>query len=132
MTKFSLDITNWITKARGNVDEAVQHVVAEVGARLVERTPVDEGTARANWKAELGSYSTSTTKDKDPSGTSTPAEIAAVAEGVKAGDVVFVTNSLPYIGQLEHGSSKQAPRGMVSVTAREFQAIAREAAEKLK
>lgn len=131
MTKFTLDITNWIAKTRGNADAAVQHVVAEVGSRLIARTPVDEGTARANWRAEIGGYTATMTSAKDPSGGATVAAIEAVASTVAAGDVVLITNSVPYIQELEHGSSKQAPRGMVSVTAREFQRIAKTAAEKV-
>lgn len=43
------------------------------------------------------------------------------------GDVVYLTNSLPYAQRLEHGWSKQAPRGMVRLSAIEFKRFVRQA-----
>ena len=49
---------------------------------------------------------------QDKSGSSVTSEIVAkTPEG--AGQETFMSNSLPYIEDLEYGSSKQAPNGMV-------------------
>ncbi len=47
--------------------------------------------------------------------------MAKTAAQAKAGDVIYLANSLPYIRRLEYGWSKQAPAGMVRGTVGEFQ-----------
>ena len=38
------------------------------------------------------------------------------------GDVIYITNNVDYINELDKGSSQQAPNGMVSLTINEVQA----------
>ena len=40
-----------------------------------------------------------------------------------AGDVIYLTNNLPYAVPLEEGYSKQAPAGMVALTVQDFQSV---------
>lgn len=127
---FSADLSKFVQKAKGNVDQAVRDITVEVAQRLVERTPVESGTARGNWTASIGGFTAAATGNPDKDGADTVAHITEAVAGAKAGDVVFITNTLPYIRELEHGSSKQAPAGMVSVTVAEFTAIADQAARK--
>ena len=110
-----------ITADRAN--QFMRGVGLEMHSRLVLRTPVDEGRARANWNASVGSEDGS----EDPSATS--ANVGAksgVARGVIRetdffrGGKLFLTNGVPYIKKLEEGSSKQAPQGMIAVTVAEL------------
>ena len=84
--------------------------------KIVARTPVDTGRARGNWQSSLNTPSLQI----DPTGEGYQATIASV----KLGDSVFFINNLPYIEELEDGSSDQAPAGMVKVTAAEYESIA--------
>jgi len=74
------------------------------------------GRFRANWQIGVGTMNTTTTEDTDKSGSATLARIKGVADGLKAGQVVVISNSLPYAQRLEVGWSKQAPQGMVRLT----------------
>lgn len=58
--------------------------------RLKENTPVDTGNARDGWKLVLS------------------------GDGFER--KAKITNDVPYIAQLEHGSSTQAPAGIVAVS----------------
>lgn len=69
-------------------------VALEVFKRIVARTPVDTGLARDSW----------------------------VLSG--SAPNYLISNPQPYINKLEHGSSKQAPAGMVRITLAELENIA--------
>ena len=69
----------------------------------------------------------STTDNVDKEGAETLARIVAGASTFTAGQVAFITNSLPYAIPLEYGHSKKAPEGMIRVTVARFEQIIQEA-----
>lgn len=88
------------------------------------------GRFRGNWMFSIGAPDNATTDETDPSGRKSTARIVAGAIEFKAGDIAYITNSLPYAIPLEFGHSKQAPGGMVRVTVARFQQIVLEAIRK--
>ena len=100
---------------------------------IVEKTPVDVGTARSNWLVRLGSGSIIPYRAFSPHASRWRAPRAmpgsdrserqnleaarAQAEGVlsrnKTGQDVYITSNLPYIQRLNEGHSKQSPAGFV-------------------
>lgn len=82
---------------------------------LVARTPVDTGKASSNWNVADGEPDTTVTDATSPPPFQPPS--------VTIGPVYYTTNSVPYIVFLEHGSSKQAPAGMVTLTAAELEQV---------
>lgn len=119
---FSLDIRAWCDKAKERADLVVRKVALDVGSRVVLRSPVDTGRFRANWQYGVGAPVLKTTETVDASGTETIARIGTLAATARLGDVIYLSNSLPYALRLEAGYSKQAPAGMVGLTVLEFQA----------
>ena len=87
------------------------------------RTPVDTGRARANWQVAIGTIPSGTLELNDKSGQATINKVQAASMGVVAGDVIYLTNNLPYAVPLEEGYSKQAPAGMVALTVQDFQSV---------
>lgn len=78
----------------------------------VRDTPVDKGAARGSWTVGVGSEPAASPDRLDPSGSAALAEIEAeTPKG--AGDITYMMSNLPYIEELETGSSQQAPQGMV-------------------
>ena len=73
-----------------------------------DATPVRSGRARANWRCSIGApqYTSDETTGLDANRAQEAFRDSA------AGDVLYVTNSVPYIGRLEAGSSVQAPSGI--------------------
>src|SRR5690606_10449361 len=84
---------------------------------IVSMSPVDTGRFRANWNYSVGAPDESTSLWVDPTGGLTIRKIIAQSRGAKAGYVYYLTNALPYAQRLENGWSKQAPQGMVRLTA---------------
>lgn len=89
--------------AKKTLPEAVERKVDALGAELLQRvkekTPIDTGTAREAWTL---------TKE---------------GEGFRR--KATLSNPLPYVKELEQGSSNQAPLGMVAVSIEEMKAGAK-------
>ncbi|KNY21590.1 hypothetical protein [Methylobacterium sp. ARG-1] len=120
--EFSLNIAAWCEKAKDRADLVVRKVALDIGSRVVLRSPVDTGRFRANWQYGVGQPNTATLETIDKSGQSSIQRIASGAATARLGDVIYVSNSLPYALRLEAGSSKQAPAGMVGLAVADFQA----------
>lgn len=111
------------------VDLIVRTVALAVDKTVVLATPVDTGRARSNWLVSLGSPSLITRgpynplpKGRDPSKLDERGNANAAIEQGRAqiarrrsGQSIFITNSLDYIGLLNHGSSVQAPELFVQL-----------------
>ena len=154
---FTLDIKKWTEKVEGNTEDIIAGTVLDLSRRVILRTPVDNGQARWNWQASIGSPKggvlksepdkNSNVKAPNPSNASTRRlnQIANIT-GNAPGNIFFLTNNMPYINKLEFGGypspspsgktsggfSTQAPNGMVRVTIREFNQIVDKQAAKNK
>jgi len=116
----------WVGKTETKLDTAVRKIAIELFSRVILRTPVDTGRARGNWQVAIGSVPSGTLDLNDASGTATVSKATAATAGVKAGDVIYLVNNLPYAQRLEDGYSGQAPAGMVGLTVQEFQQVVRQ------
>lgn len=105
-------------------DAAVQMTLTVLDA-LVFKTPVDSSEALSNWQVRLNSpadnridpYFPGEKGSTQRSSAQAAIEAAkAVLAGKKAGDVVYISNVLPYIGRLNDGYSGQAPAGFVEAS----------------
>ncbi len=89
-------------------------MVLDITADLIEGTPVDLGWAQANWVPGVGR-----TIPKDPTGFrddfSSVDQSAGIAEviGMSPGEDSFIANNVPYITELNEGSSSKAEAGYV-------------------
>ncbi|ATC78215.1 MULTISPECIES: hypothetical protein [Proteus] len=79
------------------------------------------GRFRGNWQVSFDAPAEGETGRIDKSGNMTKALGNVVIEQFKVGmKAIYFTNNVPYAYRLEMGHSKQAPNGMVAVTAEEF------------
>lgn len=109
---FSDDIRRFTTKTTEAHDKIARVATLELFSGVIKATPVDTGRARGNWQTTVGTPARGRLEREDKSGSEAIAEVEAkTPEG--AGQVTMLTNNLPYIDELEFGSSKQAPQGMV-------------------
>lgn len=108
----------------GLTERVVRKITLDVTANLIETTPVDTGWARANWVPSIGLPRLGAATDKpDPS--IVPGQVAVQQAGVfgvaayrlKQGKV-FISNNVPYIIDLNEGTSRQAPAGFVQAAIR--------------
>lgn len=98
------------------VAEASRGLALAVLEGVVRRTPVDTGQARANWQVGLGRAPGGTLGATDPSGGTTIARGARLIARAQPFEAIWIVNNLPYVVELEHGSSTQAPSGITAAT----------------
>jgi hypothetical protein len=129
-------ITVIISSLEGFIDRIIRKLTLDIVANLVRPgteggTPVDTGWARANWVPSITQpYVTDDVvnpKEKFlATGKNTISAEVNAREQVQQGGIVtvaatykvdkgpvFITNNVPYIIQLNMGSSSQAPAGFV-------------------
>lgn len=96
-------------------------VAFEALSRIVVRTPVDTGRARGNWQVTINDPAQGEAGDVDRAGSATISKGSVVINQATTGDVIWITNNVPYIVRLAEGWSKQAPAGaMIEVTLEEL------------
>jgi hypothetical protein len=131
---FADDVNKFQRKTVNKMDQVVRKVALELFTRIIYKTPVDTGRARANWQVSIGTPAAGTVEIDDKSGNATVSKATAKSAGFKAGDTIYLANNLPYIRKLEEGGygdgpktvggfSRQAPAGMVTLTVQEFAAV---------
>ncbi|WGK60510.1 hypothetical protein QAO71_10435 [Halopseudomonas sp. SMJS2] len=109
---FSGDMRRFIAKTTSAHNKITRVATLELFGGIVKLTPVDTGRARGNWLTGVHRPVTGETERLDKTGRSAIAEISEHTPA-GAGQVTYLSNNLPYIEDLERGSSKQAPEGMV-------------------
>ena len=122
--EFGAQVRRWSDKTQKKMDKAVRKIALEEFSNDILLSPVDTGRFRGNWQPAVGRAVGGTIEAVDPSGATVTAKVQSVTGQVKAGDVIYMVNNLPYAQRLEDGWSKQAPSGMVALTVQRFQPIA--------
>jgi hypothetical protein len=142
---WSVPLQKLADKAKVDLETVVRKVTIGLFSNVLVRTPVDTGRARGNWNLSYNGIDDSTSANTDPSGERKLAEIKTAVLAAPVGGVMYMCNSLPYARVLEYGEypnptlhgskkrgekvmtihtvngySKQAPYGMVRITAREI------------
>lgn len=117
-------------KARANrIDKAVNDLVKKTALiadqAVVLATPVDTGRARSNWITTVNAPNSGTIDpyvpgDKLGIGETANAQAAmnqarTVIQTRTQGQSIHITNNLDYIGELNSGTSKQAPENFVGI-----------------
>lgn len=91
------------------------------------------GRFKANWFVGMDSQPADATDDVDRAGNISMRRGRVILETFKVGMTsIYFTNNLPYAYSLEFGHSKQAPGGMVRITAQDFQKLFSEAAREVR
>lgn len=111
----------------GEVNRVVRQAALAADQAIVTATPVDTGRARSNWLVSLGSPREEVVPPYSPLPKGTdPGKLgeadnarAAIAQGLAVigrrppNVPIFITNNVHYIGELNAGSSAQAPAAFV-------------------
>jgi len=106
---------------KSGVDIAVKVAMTIIGD-LAYRTPVDTSRAISNWRVSLGSpvkdsivphYPGRQGSTYSASAAETVSLAKLILKSKKPGQLIYISNNLPYIRKLNEGSSTQAPAGFV-------------------
>ncbi len=125
-TKTLLDLARRMDSLAKQVGPSASNLAVEIATNIVTQltrmTPVDTSTALSNWVVTLGAPNGGIIRayvvgsHGSTQASSARAALAAakmVLKTKKPGQVIWITNNLPYIGELNRGSSHQAPVGFV-------------------
>jgi hypothetical protein len=103
-------------------EKTVRATALQLFTQVIERTPVDTGAARGNWRTAINQAPIGTV-ERTGSGPAL-SEVNLAAARFTLADTIYLANNLPYIERLESGDwSRQAPQGMVAVTVNEFERV---------
>lgn len=128
-----VDLTN------KKIEKTIRGTIFEISKRIMFRSPVGDpvywqskykpvgyvgGAFRANWQYGFNQQPSGEVAGTDKSGRATLAKIKAGINSSPVYGIHYLVNNLPYSIRLENGWSKrQAPGGMVKLTALEFGSI---------
>ena len=150
---FAADVKRFADKTIREQERIMRAVALEIDKEVVMKTPVDTGRARANWVIEINSVPSSFV---EKSANANPiADATGAVMRARIGDIIYIVNGLPYIRVLEYGEypnppkkgsrigrgsrakyviksqggySRQAPQGMVRITAQRWNQFIKEVA----
>lgn len=127
---FAGDMRRFANLAKKDMNTVLRSVALQSGSSLIYTSPVDTGRFRANWRFEIGAFDPSTDASMDKSGAKTFGRLRAVVKGSEIGDVIYLSNNLPYAIRLEEGWSEQS-KDMVKNTASMFQQMVKDALKEI-
>ena len=123
---FSIDLGKFAKKTQLKTNAVIRRLFFDASRRVVMRTRVLSGRARANWIPSIGAMATGTTNALDPQGSATLAAVRGTSKGFVPGTIAYLTNNLPYIRPMEYGEhnfQRIGPTGMVGITMVEMKTI---------
>ncbi len=141
MASFANQIRDFRVDFTNLSDEVYRITVIKFFGQIVRVSPVDTGRFRGNWFATISTPSTRTQMAIRPLN-QVNREIEQTVSQADNARVFWLTNNLPYAETLEFGGyrdgpktvngfSRQAPQGMVRVTAIRFSRLFNENAGRL-
>lgn len=110
-----------IDKCISNLEQqramVVKKIAFDLFRKVILKTPVLTGRARANWLVSVAEPRSETVDETDKTGIRAIGNVQSVITGWNADSDIYLSNNLPYIYGLERGRSrKKAPKGMVKIS----------------
>lgn len=135
-----------LKRAGDKADLVVRQAALDLQSSMISMSPEDTGRFKGNWQCGIGALNTDNTA---PAGADAQGKTAAALQGWKAGQTIWLTNSMPYARKLEYGEygnpkgsangpktqngfSSQAPGGMVRLTVQAYGKALKKAVAELK
>ncbi|AWK14211.1 hypothetical protein SK355_03860 [Candidatus Fukatsuia symbiotica] len=144
---FMASMTAFINQSKQAHQALPQVLGMKILARLVTMSPVGNadtwqgkappgytgGRFRGNWQVTFDVPAETETGRIDPRGNLTLTEgMQQLTQFTPGTQAIYFSNTVPYAYRLEFGHSKQAPNGMVRVTAEAFQTLFNQAVKEMK
>lgn len=131
MSGFTLDIKNFVEKAKKNPETVARQVSFKLFSAVIKASPVDTGRFRMNWQTAGAVTPSGTIDGTDKGGAAAIGDAASYIFAASDWNEFTLTNNLPYAERLEYGWSNQAPQGMVRVNVARFNTLLEEEAAKV-
>jgi hypothetical protein len=113
---FATQMRQLATVVQARVPQLVATVAQHVVEDVARENPVLTGQSSANWKTAIGSPDTSWDQGANHlGGQHSIDEARSALVALAMGQTVYITNNVPYIIDLNNGSSTKAPAGFVEM-----------------
>lgn len=132
MSGFTLDIKNFVEKAKKNPETVARQVSFKLFSAVIKASPVDTGRFRMNWQTAGAVAPSGIIDGTDKGGAAAIGDAASYIFAASDWNEFTLTNNLPYAERLEYGWSNQAPQGMVRVNVARFNTLLEEEAAKVR
>jgi hypothetical protein len=98
ISRFTLDVSNWVGKAKRNIEAVHVITFGDASTEIVARTPLKTGFLRASWFASVNA------PPQGPAGSGNAyASVAAASGQFRLGDTLYLGNTAAYARRLEEG-----------------------------
>ena len=122
---FAADVSKFVEKTKISADKVLRKIALDGLRGVLLGSPVDTGRFRGSWRVGINRVIKSVKappekKKLAPKQSVDPATLADGSEKIgkaKFGDTIYITNNVVYAQRLEDGHSKQAPAGVLKLTA---------------
>ena len=131
MSGFTLDIKNFVEKAKKNPETVARQVSFKLFSAVIKGSPVDTGRFRMNWQTAGAVAPSGIIDGTDKGGAAAIGDAASYIFAASDWNEFTLTNNLPYAERLEYGWSNQAPSGVVRVNVARFNSLLEEEARKV-
>ncbi|WP_213993864.1 HK97 gp10 family phage protein [Sodalis sp. dw_96] len=101
-----MSIGKWAGDTIQRTENVGKEAAIELFGSVINDTPVDKGTLRANWQATADSPATGQLADTDISGAQTVEKMTATVNALDQDFTVYLANNLPYAQVAEYGEWK--------------------------
>jgi hypothetical protein len=128
LVTFDADLDAFAKQVGVDLGRVIRRVAVDLHDRIVTRTPVDSGRARASWTMSIDTPQGPGDVGAVKLNAAAAAAQAQATQGVLATLAadpyrqVWIFSNVVYIIALEHGHSKKAPNGMVAISTAEVEA----------
>lgn len=99
------------------ITSAMKIGIVEALRQVTISTPVDTGRARWGWYLSVKVPSTETPPEGKYSAPKINERMQAIKDSFTVSDTLYLTNNVPYVPDLNNGTSKQAPARFVERSA---------------
>ena len=121
VNKFNKFLKDFAAQAKIDNKIVLRKFTIDLMTRVIYRTPVDTGRARAGWKAAGDALGIKIPPPKRRAKGDAPFDHGVYEENLDAQIMtIYVANNVHYILPLEYGWSKQAPLGMLRISMAEL------------
>lgn len=117
---FVAQVDDWARESRERMDAVYRTAISYTFEEVQDRTPAVTGFLVTSFKATTGAPQT--LNERNPGGAGyTPEPFDFVIAGIEYGDTVYGTFSANYAGHVEYGANGRPGRGMVRLSAANWQ-----------
>ena len=135
--QFRRNFAALLKRAGDKADLVVRKTALDLQSSMIGMSPEDTGRFKGNFVVGVGALNTKADYPPDKGGAAAIGRASTALQGWKAGQTIWLTNSMPYARKLEYGEygnpkgsangpktqngfSTQAPDGMVRLTVQAY------------